>query len=847
VVTPPAGTIALLFTDIEGSTALVTRLGHRWRHVLADHHEIVGGAIAAEGGHVDSTEGDAFFATFTDARSAARAAVAAQRGIATHEWPEPVRVRMGLHAGFVERAATGYVGLEVHRAARVASAAHGGQLLLTAPAHALIGDAVATEPLGAHRLKDFPAPELLFCAVIDGRGAGAFPPPRTQEVRPTNLPAGRAALVGRDDELATVTRALLDDGERLVTLTGRGGVGKTSLALAAGAALLDEHPGGVWLARLASTSDPGDVMAAIAGAAGASPEPGQPAGDALVARFAGRGPSLLILDNFEHLLPAAGELAGLLEGAPELRLLVTSQAPLRLPDERTLPLDALDDDAALALMERVARRRGGELGSDRAALLDVVRLLDGLPLALELAAARLTLLSPAQLRDRLRESTDLLHDTGATRPERQRSLRATVEWTLGLLDPNSRALFVRMGAFAGPTDLEGIEAIGEGLDVLDALASLRDVALVRRVESGDGRIRFGLPEALRQLAAEALDAAPDGPLRRSAHARLQADIAWAARALGQSPGAAYRAAVAADADAEAALRWARSAGDPAAARLAAARGALLADVGRTAESIATLEPLLAAPTGDPSINAQALISYGYALLNAQRRDEGIAATERAEALDPDPATLVKALMLRGLIHTFEGRYEDAARWCGEATALASRVGDAALHSGCLVMEAQAYVFLGDVDGAAWRYVEGERIGAPVDTTVLWRRETFRADLAMAQGRHGEALGHYAASLATAQALGNEVQVLLDLEGVCWMLARLGRDADALEAAGLAEAQAKDVQGSFEGSGVPYPEDLAAPEARLGAAAAAELRAKGRAVPAGSRVSRARALAGQPTA
>src|SRR3954449_4957679 len=267
----------MLFTDIEGSTRLAASLGPDWPRVLADHHALVGGAIDAEGGYVDGTEGDAFFATFTDAAAAARAAVAALRALHAHGWPEGVGVlgvRMGLHVGFVERAATGYVGLEVHRAARVASAAHGGQLLLTAPAHALIGDAVATEPLGAHRLKDFPAPELLFCAVIDGRGAGAYPPPRTQEVRPTNLPAGRAALVGRDDELTAVTRALLDDGERLVTLTGRGGVGKTSLALAAGAALLDEHPGGVWLARLASTSDPDDVLAAIAGAAGASPEPG---------------------------------------------------------------------------------------------------------------------------------------------------------------------------------------------------------------------------------------------------------------------------------------------------------------------------------------------------------------------------------------------------------------------------------------------------------------------------------------------------------------------------------------------------------------------------------------------
>ena len=196
------GTIALLFTDIEGSTRLATELGSDWPVVLAEHHELVGDAIAAEGGFVDGTEGDAFFATFEDAVSAGRAAIGAQRALRAHAWPEAVgelRVRMGLHVGRVQRAETGYVGLEVHRAARVAAAAHGGQLLLTAAARELVGDELVCESVGVHRLKDFPAPVVLFCAVIDGRGAAAFPPPRTESVRPTNLPAGRPQLVGRDE------------------------------------------------------------------------------------------------------------------------------------------------------------------------------------------------------------------------------------------------------------------------------------------------------------------------------------------------------------------------------------------------------------------------------------------------------------------------------------------------------------------------------------------------------------------------------------------------------------------------------------------------------------------------
>src|SRR4051794_3235970 len=268
----PEGTIAMLFTDIEGSTRLAAALGSGWPQVLREHHALVSGAIASEGGWVDRTEGDAFFATFSDPRAGARAAAGALRSLRGHPWPPEVgelRVRMGLHVGFVERNDLGYVGLEIHRAARVGAAAHGGQLLMTAAARAVIGEDTATEPLGMHRLKDFPAPEALFCAVIDGRGAAAFPPPRTEELRPTNLPAGTPRLVGREDELRRVRDALIEEGEHFVTVTGRGGAGKTSLALVAATGMLDDHPGGVWLVRLANVAAVDDVLPAMATAVGA--------------------------------------------------------------------------------------------------------------------------------------------------------------------------------------------------------------------------------------------------------------------------------------------------------------------------------------------------------------------------------------------------------------------------------------------------------------------------------------------------------------------------------------------------------------------------------------------------
>ena len=320
--------------------------------------------------------------------------MAAQRALYARIWPEAVgelRVRMGLHVGYVERGRTGYVGLEVHRAARVAAAAHGGQLLLTAGARELVGDVVATQSLGIHRLKDFPAPVQLYCAVGDGRGAEAFPPPRTYEVRPTNLPAGAPALVGRESDLERVRSGLLVDGERLVTLTGRGGSGKTSLARAAGAQLLDQYPGGVWWADLASVRLPAEVPGVVAAALGSERDVDGSPLRAIEARPRTSGATLLILDNMEQLITSSGWLAELIGSLPELRVLITSQLPLRIPQERVIQLDALDDDSAAMLIEQVARRRGGTVPSDagtRAVLLEVVRLLDGLPLALELAAAR---------------------------------------------------------------------------------------------------------------------------------------------------------------------------------------------------------------------------------------------------------------------------------------------------------------------------------------------------------------------------------------------------------------------------------------------------------------------------
>jgi class 3 adenylate cyclase/predicted ATPase len=729
----PEGTIALLFTDIEGSTRFAARLGSRWPEVLSAHHVLVSGAISAEGGYVDGIEGDAFFATFADAAAAARAAVTALRALHGYPWPGEVgrvKVRMGLHVGFVERGRTGYVGLEVHRAARVAAAAHGGQLLLTAAARALIGDVVPVEPVGMHRLKDFPAPEPLFCAVVDGRGAAAFPAPRTYELRLTNLPAGPSMLVGREDQLDQVRSVLMDDGERLVTLIGRGGVGKTSLAIVAATALLDDHPGGVWLVKLAAVS-------------------------------------------------------------------------------------AAEDG--------------------RAALLEVVDLLDGLPLGLELAAARLGLLSPVQLRDRLRESPDVLTDTRSDRPARHRSLRATVEWTLGLLDQDQRELFVRMGACAGAVELQDLEAVagGDGLDVLEALAGLLDVALVRRVESGDGRVRFALPEALRQIAAATLDSRPDGQRWRRAHAQRQLDLVWAARTLAV-PAVVFETAVAADAETSAALDWARAANEP----LAAARGMLLADTGRCREALATIEPFVSQPSGDAAVDGLALAARAFALTVRDWTQEAVICADQAVSLasDADVETRAFMLMVRGLVRTHLRDRPGSVRDTAQATSLAAGLGPAAL-AGALLYETQARMLAGELDQAAAQLAEVKRIGEPVRAKALWHVETLLGDLAVLSGEPQAGFAHYARSLEEAQARGDRLQVFHDLLGVANALALLRRDTEALEVAGMVHAEGLDVGGSAAGTAEHIIADnaLAAAQQRVGIDLAAELQARGRAIPAGRRV------------
>ena len=839
------GTIALLFTDIEGSTQLARRVGTGWPEVLSEHHRLVGSAIEAEHGWVDGTEGDAFFATFNDPASAARAAVSALRAVRDHAWPPEVgelKVRMGLHVGYVERNALGYVGLEVHRAARIASAAHGGQLLLSATAQSLIAEVLMAESLGSHRLKDFPQPEHLYCAVVDGRGASAFPPPRVQTARPNNLPAGATVLVGRDDELAHIIGALDAERERLVTLTGRSGAGKTTLALAAARQLLDSFPGGVWLVDLAPLNDPGDVVPAIAAAVGARGDVQSSAGEAVVARLRDRGQTLLLLDNVEHVLDAAQELAALLDSLPDVQVLATSQAPLRLSEELCFPLDSLADEAALALIQRVARRRNPGIRIDegtRATLLEVVHVLDGLPLALELAAARLALLNPQQLLDRLGSSPDMLRDDRSDRPDRHRSLRATVDWSLNLLDPGARRLFTRLGVFAGPVEMDDVEAIcgTDDLDVLDALFRLLEVALVRRVESGDGRIRFGLPEGLRQIAAQLLDADPEAAHWRRRHALHQHQIVWPARFIWVTR-ERYKAVVDATPERRTALAWAKSVDDPIYGEMAAAHALIAADRGHLRDVLDTIEPLLTEANTPAELRCLQLIALSWADIGLERSDEALAAAEEAVEVAPDPQTLSFALTIRGTVHCMAHRPAAGVRDCDEGLALAREVGDDAFLTGSLMLASQAHMFNRDTERFEALLEEAQQAALRSDADFIWRIHTELGDREVLNGRPAAALEHYARSLEEGEARAHDLQILFDLVGTAVALAALGEDELALEVSGMASAQTREMGGvGHAATHMLGGGDLKEARQRIGVHAVAEHEERGRAVPAASRVSR----------
>ena len=526
--TLPAGTVSFLFTDIEGSTRLLHALGERYDAALQTHRTILRAAIEGHRGTVFGTEGDAVFAVFERAADAVTAAVEGQRGLAAHPWKEgeEVRVRMAVHTGDARLVGGDYVGLALHETARVCAAGHGGQVLVTAVTAALAGPrpseslgAVELRDLGEHRLKDLQEPVRVLQAHGPGLRDG-FPPLRTLTVMPNNLPAATDVFVGRDADLARVVDGL--STHRLVTLTGAGGTGKSRLAIEAAGALLPNLRDGVWLAELAASSDAGRVPALVASVLGLGERVDQPVLETLVEWLRSRD-LLLVIDNCEHLIDGVADLAAaILRSCPGVRILATSRELLGVRGELAMRLSplAVDGDAVALFVERARAAVGGfdPNADDLELVTQLCRRLDGLPLAIELAAARLRILSLPQLVGRLDDRFRLLTGGNRTDLARQRTLEAVVAWSYDLLQEPERALFRAVSVFPDSFTLEAAAAVtgGDVLDVVDGLGRLVEKSLLVPVEGRTGTDRYQLLETLRQYGRDRLFDEGEGDVVRHA-------------------------------------------------------------------------------------------------------------------------------------------------------------------------------------------------------------------------------------------------------------------------------------------------------------------------------------------
>jgi len=538
--TLPTGTVTFLFTDIEGSTRLVQALGDAFPPILERHHALLREAITAGEGTEVSTEGDAFFAVFSSVPGAIAAVTTAQRSLAAEPWPADatIRVRMGLHTGEGVLGGDSYVGLDVHRAARVAAAGHGGQVLLSASTQALAAGSlppgVTLADLGEHRLKDLSRPEHLWQLSIDGLPS-AFPPPKTLEATPNNLPVQLTSFLGREHEVEEVTA--LVNAHRLVTLTGPGGTGKTRLALQVAAEASERFADGVYFVALEPITRPDLLLPTIAQAVGLT-DAGAATAERLVEHFGDRS-FLLLLDNFEQVDAAAPQVGDLLARAPHLSILATSRSPLRVYGEREYPVPplGLPDPRHLPDLEQFSQFESVALFVERAvavrpdfavdnhnapAVAEICVKLDGLPLAIELAAARVRVLSPQAILDRLSDQLGLLSGGARDLPARQQTLRGAIAWSYDLLDNVDKAACACLSVFSGGSSLEAIEVVcfdeAERAAALDVVSSLVDKSLLREEQARSGEPRFRMLETIRQFAGEQLEASGRRPEFRARHA-----------------------------------------------------------------------------------------------------------------------------------------------------------------------------------------------------------------------------------------------------------------------------------------------------------------------------------------
>lgn len=860
--TLPSGTVTFLFTDIEGSTELWDRFPDEMAGVIGRHDELVRGAIEEAGGYVFKSVGDGLFSAFVAGPPAVDAALRAQRALTREPWrvPEPLRVRMAVHSGQAQPRGGDYFGPPLNRVSRILSAGHGDQILLSKTVEPEVRhhlpDDVELEDLGMRRLKDLVEPEHLY-QVVSADLRRDFPPLRTLDARPHNLPAQATSLVGREKEIAEV-RALLTGGARLVTLTGPSGAGKTRLALQVAADLIDNYDDGVFLSELSELWEPELLPETILGALGHKAEGEEASLDALTSYLSERE-MLLVLDNFEQLVDAAPTVSTMLGAARGLSVLVTSQAPLRLRGEHEFPVPplSLPDSDDFSNIERLSSFEAVELFTERAhavtpafelnrdnagAVVEIVRQLDGLPLAIELAAARSKLFPPRAMVDRLQSRFDFLTAGSRDLPDRQRTLRGAIAWSYELLDEDEQALFRRLSVFSGGWDLSAAETVcaddSPNMDVLEGLSSLIDKSLVRPIHAESGEPRFALLTTIRAFGAEKLEEAADTDTWRRRHAEYFSELAGEFNPASPGPGedlpAAARNLNANYENLRTAVEWAIDAGDShLAVSLSVALPAVWMLVGKLDEGQRWLERILDAPgpldeadqalglnllgrlgqiqgdnsprvidlfeqslalyqeLGDLSGAARALMNLGN--VQSRKRAYSEACALFLESLEiyrqiDEPFGITGALMNLGDLARLEGEDERATRLFEEARDVArERDAPVSLAYALQYLATMAHLS-GDLGGAARGFAESlalfEQFGARIPIAWSWY---YQGGVALDTGEVEKASQLFEDALTSFEEMKHTPGIACVLLGMALLIAKRGDVGRACRLLGAAES------------------------------------------------------------
>ncbi|CAN5590046.1 hypothetical protein BH18ACT16_BH18ACT16_10930 [soil metagenome] len=856
----PGGTVTLLFTDIEASTRLLHALGPSYQDALATHRDLLREAFSAHDGAEVDTQGDAFFYAFARAHDALTGAIQGQCALVSHPWPAgaELRVRMGIHTGEPTVIVEGYVGADVHLGARICAAAWGEQILVSDASARLLAELsdASLRDLGEHSLKDIDHPVRLHQVATSGLRE-QFPPPRTASSHPTNLPPTLSPLVGRAEDVTELVSLLASPDSRIVTLTGPGGVGKTRVALAAGAEALHSFDDGVFFVDLSALADPALVVGAIAAALGLRESPGRTLTETVTDYLASRN-TLLILDNLEHLLDAAADVSTLIASASSLKVVVTSREPLRIDGEREFPLpplalplsgdepeDILASPAVELFVARAQAVRPGFTVPPEAAsnMARICRRVDGLPLAIELAAARVKVLSLSALASRLEESLAALGSGRRDASDRQRTLQGAIAWSYGLLENDEQRLFARLGVFAGGWSLEAAEAVCDpedlSFDVLDGLSSLVDTSLVRQVEGNEDR--FSMLETIRSYAAEKLQASEEVHDIACAHAEYFRELAeeaephlvgehqkeWLDRLEGELD------------NLRAGLQWLIDNDIEQAGRCAVALRRLWEGRGLAREGYSLSIKALERGEGrlQPILTAGLCHAVGSLVGTLGDHESARNFLERAMSLfqsSDDEGGMTVTLLELAWLCILGGDYQRAEGLVARATEVVKELGDKALNGRALRLEATVSMERGDHKLSEKRfqqslavsrdagdkggvasvlltlggmYLENERpaearefleqsfrlaqeIG---DIDTVSRIAVNLGFVSLLQGKVEEAVSWFATSLSGAERTGAKYVTAYGLEGLACAAASHGRSTDAVRLYGAAEKLRKDIR------------------------------------------------------